>query len=219
MSSWLSSNLTGSLSSISNLTGQISSFTREILTEGADEVSGKISWMSSFRVRFACFTVNYSRFKGQAFNFVVLSYISADCQICVNNVRCNKIISCTCALICKGHMIMTMKLKYVPYLCHNRPFCGAACCTSSDKWTWSNPANAKGRGKVCVKLNLNYVVFNISVTVTFYKLCINDIKLIGLDFEKFDIWTCVLKKFESCWFLKSWFLFASCKLLYNNIIL
>ncbi|XP_015765530.1 PREDICTED: thyroid receptor-interacting protein 11-like isoform X1 [Acropora digitifera] len=39
MSSWLSSNLTGSLSSISNLTGQISSFTREILTEGADEVS------------------------------------------------------------------------------------------------------------------------------------------------------------------------------------
>ena len=24
-------------------------------------------------------------------------------------------------------------------------------------------------------------------TVTFYKLCINDIKLIGLDFEKFDI--------------------------------
>lgn len=112
MSSWLSSNLTGSLSSISNLTGQISSFTREILTEGADEVSGKISWMSSFRVRFACFTVNYSRFKGQAFNFVVLSYISADCQICVNNVRCNKIISCTCAPICKCHMIMTMKLKY-----------------------------------------------------------------------------------------------------------
>lgn len=42
MSSWLSSNLTGSLSSISNLTGQISSFTREILTEGAEEVSGKI---------------------------------------------------------------------------------------------------------------------------------------------------------------------------------
>ena len=56
-------------------------------------------------------------------------------------------------------------------------------------------------------------------TVTFYKLCINDIKLIGLDFEKFDIWTCVLKKFESCWFLKSWFLFASCELLYNNILL
>ena len=42
MSSWLSSNLTGSLSSISSLTGQISSFTREILTEGAEEVSGKI---------------------------------------------------------------------------------------------------------------------------------------------------------------------------------
>lgn len=42
MSSWLSSNLTGGLSSISNLTGQISSFTREILTEGAEEVSGKI---------------------------------------------------------------------------------------------------------------------------------------------------------------------------------
>lgn len=39
MSSWLSNNLTGSLSSISNITGQISSFTREILTEGADEVS------------------------------------------------------------------------------------------------------------------------------------------------------------------------------------
>ena len=43
MSSWLSSNLTGSLSSISNLTGQISSFTREILTEGVEEVSGKIT--------------------------------------------------------------------------------------------------------------------------------------------------------------------------------
>lgn len=37
-------------------------------------------------------------------------------------------------------------------------------------------------------------------TVTFYKLCINYIKLIGVDFEKFDIWTCVPKKFESCWF-------------------
>ena len=42
MSSWLSNNLTDSLSSISNFTGQISSFTREMLTEGTEEVSGKI---------------------------------------------------------------------------------------------------------------------------------------------------------------------------------
>ena len=52
MSSWLSSNLTGSLSSISNLTGQISSFTREILTEGAEEVSGKICEPQSFSLKF-----------------------------------------------------------------------------------------------------------------------------------------------------------------------
>lgn len=37
--SWLSSNFTDSLSSISNFTGQISSFTREMLTEGTEEVS------------------------------------------------------------------------------------------------------------------------------------------------------------------------------------
>ena len=30
------------------------------------------------------------------------------------------------------------------------------------------------------------------------------IELIVLDFKKFDFWTCVLKKFKSCWFLKSW---------------
>ena len=42
MSSWLSSNFTDSLSSISNFTGQISSFTREMLTEGTEEVSGKL---------------------------------------------------------------------------------------------------------------------------------------------------------------------------------
>ena len=41
MSSWLTNNLTGGLSSISNFTGQISSFTREMLTEGTEEVSGK----------------------------------------------------------------------------------------------------------------------------------------------------------------------------------
>lgn len=48
MSSWLSNNLTGGLSSISNFTGQISSFTREMLTEGTEEVSGKICvfWFS-----------------------------------------------------------------------------------------------------------------------------------------------------------------------------
>ena len=40
--SWLSSNFTDSLSSISNFTGQISSFTREMLTEGTEEVSGKL---------------------------------------------------------------------------------------------------------------------------------------------------------------------------------
>lgn len=39
--SWLSSNFTDSLSSISNFTGQISSFTREMLTEGTEEVSGE----------------------------------------------------------------------------------------------------------------------------------------------------------------------------------
>ncbi|XP_078351275.1 uncharacterized protein LOC144636014 isoform X2 [Oculina patagonica] len=39
MSSWLSNNLTDSLSSLSNFTGQISSFTREMLTEGTEEVS------------------------------------------------------------------------------------------------------------------------------------------------------------------------------------
>ena len=38
--SWLSNNLTGGLSSISNFTGQLSSFTREMLTEGTEEVSG-----------------------------------------------------------------------------------------------------------------------------------------------------------------------------------
>ena len=42
MSSWLSNNLAGGLSSISNFTGQISSFTREMLTEGTEEVSGKV---------------------------------------------------------------------------------------------------------------------------------------------------------------------------------
>ena len=60
MSSWLSNNLTGGLSSISNFTGQISSFTREMLTEGTEEVSGKIcvfwfSWQSRvIYVFFSC---------------------------------------------------------------------------------------------------------------------------------------------------------------------
>ena len=35
--SWLGTNLTGGLS---NITGQISSFTREMLTEGTEEVAG-----------------------------------------------------------------------------------------------------------------------------------------------------------------------------------
>ena len=59
MSSWLSNNLTGGLSSLSNFTGQISSFTREMLTEGTEEVSGKICvfWFSwQFRV-IKCFSV------------------------------------------------------------------------------------------------------------------------------------------------------------------
>ncbi|EDO40272.1 predicted protein, partial [Nematostella vectensis] len=41
--SWLGNNLnlSGSLSSISNITGQISNFTREMLTEGTEEIAVK----------------------------------------------------------------------------------------------------------------------------------------------------------------------------------
>ena len=61
MSSWLSNNLTGGLSSLSNFTGQISSFTREMLTEGTEEVSGKKRFVCSGSVSnfvlFKCFSV------------------------------------------------------------------------------------------------------------------------------------------------------------------
>ena len=51
--SWLSSNFTDSLSSISNFTGQISSFTREMLTEGTEEVSGRLEPTLKFSEFFA----------------------------------------------------------------------------------------------------------------------------------------------------------------------
>jgi len=58
--SWLSSNLniSDSLSSLSNITGQISSFTREMLTEGTEEVEGKNTEIDLFCL---CVSARFTR--------------------------------------------------------------------------------------------------------------------------------------------------------------
>lgn len=60
--SWLSPNLniSDSLSSLTNITGQISNFTREMLTEGTEEVAGKHQEFITWTVHGHCnITIQY----------------------------------------------------------------------------------------------------------------------------------------------------------------